>query len=361
MIQWHYAASRTLYFVHLNFPGILIIPVPQADAVNAWLQQFTLSPGFAGMFAVAAAGIAVFGVHKQIRSSSELKTKELYALSQQQTKALEASAIQQTTALEAAAKQQQAALESATKQQATALEATARQKAEERWWVTLTWVYDKASLASSQADPLPKAVAAKVLNELLTTADPASPLQSQTVEALAGMFVTRGDVVDVNGNADQILRESIANLYTDLSKSNGRDAAFAYEAQVLAALGQYAGNFGLAFVTDFVRRGATLPDAVLVANGVGMAIEVKARPSNHPLQPQVLQQTRGFLGSTLTTRAGEHIRIVEATIVTNAPEAPRDRSNADDAGLRVVRWKSHDDDAQLFLPMDLFSRDLNSK
>lgn len=304
-------------------PVILPIFIPSSDAVFNWLQTFVVSPGFGGLAAVVAATIAFFGVRRQIN-------------------------------------------------------ATKKDKKEERWWATLTWVFDKASSAEDKADPLPKVIAVQVLNELRNTADESSPLQSQTADALVTLFSNTANAQAAEeskkstntpgthfttSSSQQLLRSAVAEYWKAAAQmqppsSRGRIAAIAYEAEVVAAIGKYANNYGLTVSGELLSEGKSSgqvhrPDVVLSANGKALAIEIFSRSGSRGLEADVISKAKSLLGSRSVDHAGNELEVVGVVAVTNASLFP-DTSPGDP---QVVLWRNNDDDGSLQSIVQEFARE----
>ncbi|MDP9998295.1 hypothetical protein [Pseudarthrobacter sulfonivorans] len=311
--------------MNFNNFGLVILPIfiPSGDAIFNWLQTFVVSPGFGGLAAVVAATIAFFGVRRQIN-------------------------------------------------------ATKKDKKEERWWATLTWVYDKASNAKDKADPLPKIIAVQVLNELRTTADENSPLQSQTADALVTLFSNTANAPgaeEANSSTDshgmhfitsssqQLLRSTVAEYWKAAAQmqpqsSRGRIAAIAYEAQVGATIGEYATNHGLTVSSELLTKGKSSdrvhrPDAVVSANGKALAVEIFSRSNTRELEANVITRASSLVGCRAVDNAGDDIEIVRVLVVTNASRYPETQPGHP----QVVVWRSSDDDDSLHSAVEDFARE----
>jgi len=146
-------------------------PAVQTASSGFWEQFFT-SAGFAGAMAVVAASIAAIVAWRQYRGNQ-------------------------------------------------------RENTTERWWSTLTWVYDRAIVEKGSKEPLPQAVTMEMLTGLFKLArkDRKDPLRGDTISVVLKMFEPPTPPGSEDGTADVAADEKPAVSAQEYSSDDEREAA----------------------------------------------------------------------------------------------------------------------------------------
>jgi hypothetical protein len=164
---------------------VMLAPSAASAADSKFWDRFLTSAGSAGAMAVVAASIAAFVTWRQFR-------------------------------------------------------ATQRQQANQRWWETLTWVYDRSIVEEDKREPLPQAVTIRMLRALFDDVpkNGSDPLRGNTISAILEMFETP--------DGDRIAADLRENLREDLTTAGyGREAELYRETYLTRRL--IIGCFGILF------------------------------------------------------------------------------------------------------------------
>lgn len=283
--------------------AVIAIDRPHRVGAGAWISDFVKSPGMAGLFALIAALIAFWGIHRQVSQSRR-------TLDHQQ-------AVEQ----------------------------------DRSWWTRFEWAAERAVPTSTTDVRLPWAAVVSTFDALASSAR--DDVQRRAVGAIMDVAASRTEAASEsstdrdatdNDAADREAAFAAADLQAlsalrayvnttaDTPAQSAAVSARLYEAEVLQALTRV---FGEAVTTW---QGGDAPDAVVTQHDRRVVIEIKGYTATP--------------GPNSTYRVENHVRHSKAASagvggVVVAPVPLRLTESARNDKIVAVQWRGPDDDNEL--------------
>lgn len=279
----------------LSAAAVLAIDRPHRVGVGVWISDFAKSPGLAGIAAVTAAGVALWGIMKQV---AEARKSLQHQQSTEQNRA---------------------------------------------WWARFEWAASRALPTDPSHAALPWPAVLSTFNALVLSAD--DDVQRTAVGAIMQVAGEReqpshGSALAIPARTPHIDDTVRSALQTYVNATSGTPAqsrvveAMLYEVEVLGALQRVFGDSLI--VPESSGRTA---DAILTRDGASVVVEIKAyTASPGPISVARLIATVRSLVSD--SRAQGAIIVSPMAVRLPAGSQPRDisvavwRSEADDNALR---------------------------
>ncbi|TFV81469.1 hypothetical protein E4V99_10715 [Microbacterium sp. dk485] len=279
--------------------AVLALDRPHRWGVGAWISDFAKSPGIAGVFAVAAASLALWGILRQVAVARS-------SLSHQQTIETERS-----------------------------------------WWTRFEWASTRAVPSDPTAQPLPWNAVLSTFNALAVSAQ--DDVQRTAVGAIMEVAGRTEQTSESHRKRDVVSaategRPSVSALESYVHSTAGTPAsspvveALLYEAQVLEALKRVFGDS-----LNLPARERNMADALVVRGQVQVAVEIRN-----------FSETAGPVSTDRLLAQLKTLRDVSgaAGAVVVAPGEIPYTERAPAADIRVVKWTSPEDDEALRLAVD---------
>ncbi len=223
----------------------------------------------------------------------------------------------------------------------------------DRWWDTLTWVYDRAIVERDKKDPLPRAVAIAMLTELLNRAGRREHLQVSAIHSIHEMFSERDEaprtgqgpaLETASRRVDSPLeRDLLEGLERSLASRGlpSRQAWRQYEQEVNEALQRVVTRHPGAVLAPAPRRTAPMaPDFTVMGPAGTVLIEVKYA-ARSVMNIAMLRDGFAALGRQLDGS-------VSGVLVVNVPVPLEQAAKVrHDARVRLVTWTGPQDDRAL--------------
>lgn len=227
---------------------------------------------------------------------------------------------------------------------------TRSQQLQERWWATLTWVYDRAVVEKDKRSALPHHVTFAMLTQLSERAEnpPEDRLQKSAIKSILSMFETsdQAPAVGADGNSAPsatihvsdpeavLLHERLQDRLSNDQERQDRE----YRRAALTALDRVAGQLDARVV-------ATTTGHTIVSWD-GKEVPIRIRYAGDGLATTEIQREIAWLQKEVASS----YTAIGGLIILNEVSGPRIANPAADntAGLEVVRWAQNVDDGKLY-------------
>ncbi|AGZ43252.1 hypothetical protein [Actinoplanes friuliensis] len=223
---------------------------------------------------------------------------------------------------------------------------TKSQQANERWWTTLTWVYDRAVVEKDKRVALPHHVTFAMLTQLAERAQqpPADRLQQSSIKSILAMFEATDDGTAPQQGTIEVSDPAAAALLDDLRTTLSNDEELRERAEQL----RYLESARTAVEREAAALGADVSgqNATVAVSWRGREVLVQIRYAREPIPTLTLLQAVDRLQRDV---AAGHTTIGGILVVTalSRPAIDAFLAARNSTGIEVVAWTGSPDDRLL--------------
>lgn len=332
---WRYL-TVALIAVAIGAVGMLAFDRDDRAGLWPWVSDFMRSPGFAGLAALAAAGLAFTGISRQVQVARENLEQ----------------------ARKSADQAQQSAQES--------LLHSRRTEQDRAWWNSFEWASSRALPADSGAESLPYVAVLRTFEALAKSAtdhvqeaaiagvmDVAAERHDRSETEIRGIRDERSVLAAGSGEDSEAMRSALAGFVASTRgtpASSSQAVHLLHEIDVLGALHRlsegdgavHVGRRGLEYIAPQPNRSIFQPDAVVEIDGATVVVEIKGW--SIPVPPMAkntleMIRDRGVREPVVIVVSG-HVR----------PSHVFDKLEQS-LGFKIVTWRDADDDGALLMAL----------